>query len=51
MLKALVYWNDDADNFAVRLDQATSLGVAYGQAYRRFANNAYFNQTSTASAP
>ena len=26
-------------------------GLAYGQAYKRFANNAYFNQTSTSSAP
>jgi hypothetical protein len=51
MLKALVYWNDDANNFKVRLDQPTTLGAAYGQAYRRMANQPYFAQTSTALAP
>jgi hypothetical protein len=51
MLKALVYWNDDNGGFGVRLDQTTSLGIAYGQAYSRLATNAYFNQTPTAAAP
>jgi hypothetical protein len=51
MLKALVYWHDDADNFSVRIDQNTALGQRYGQAYSRFANNAYFNQTPTSAAP
>ncbi|MCU1360782.1 MAG: hypothetical protein JWN99_2071 [Ilumatobacteraceae bacterium] len=51
MLKALVYWNDDSGSFAVRIDQTTTLGKAYGQAYARFANAAYFNATSTAGAP
>ena len=51
MLKALVYWNDDAGNFRVRLDQGGSLGTAYGQAYRRMADQPYFAQTSTALAP
>jgi hypothetical protein len=35
----------------VRLDQSSSLGQAYGQAYRRLAANQYFNLTSTAAAP
>jgi hypothetical protein len=35
----------------VRLDQPTDLGRAYGAAYRRFANDPYFNATSTAAAP
>jgi hypothetical protein len=50
MLKALVYWNQ-AGPFAVRLDQKTTLGIAYGQAYARMAANSYFNATSTALAP
>jgi len=51
MLKALVYWNDDAGNFKVRLDQSGTLGYAYGQAYQRMANQPYFAQTSTGMAP
>jgi len=51
MLKALIYWNDDAGGFSVRLDQNTTLGKAYGAAYKRMANQSYFNQTSTAAAP
>jgi hypothetical protein len=51
MVKALVYWNDDNGGFAVRLDQKTSLGQAYGEAYRRMANHPYFNSTPTAAAP
>jgi beta-mannanase len=51
MLKALVYWNDDAGGFSVRLDQPTTLGRSYGQAYTRFANQSYFNQTSPSLAP
>jgi len=46
-----VYWHDFAGNFSVRIDQNTELGRAYGAAYRRLANNTYFNSTSTASAP
>lgn len=51
MLKALVYWNDDSGGFAVRIDQTTDLGIAYGQAYALMANDPYFNSTSTAGAP
>jgi beta-mannanase len=51
MLKAFVYWNDDANNFKVRLDQAGALGTAYGQAYQRMADQAYFAATQTALAP
>jgi len=51
MLKALVYWNDDAGGFNVRIDQTTTLGKAYGAAYKRMANQSYYNQTSTAAAP
>jgi hypothetical protein len=51
MLKALVYWNDDNGGFAVRLDQTSLLGLQYGQAYSRMANDPYFNATSTAGAP
>jgi hypothetical protein len=50
-VKALVYWHDDLGNFKVRLDQSSALGQAYTAAYSRFANNAYFNSTSTAAAP
>ena len=51
MLKALVYWHDFAGNFSVRIDQNTELGRAYGAAYRRLANNTYFNSTSPSKAP
>jgi hypothetical protein len=52
MIKALVYWNDHAPGgFEVRLDQNSELGQAYGRAYSTFANAAYFDLTSTASAP
>jgi hypothetical protein len=51
MVKALVYWNDSNGGFAVRLDQTSALGQAYGQAYRRMANQPYFNSTTTAGAP
>jgi len=51
MLKALVYWHDDLGNFKVRLDQSTAIGQAFAASYTRFANNAYFNATPTASAP
>lgn len=50
-LKALVYWNEDHPHAHVRLDQDTDLGRAYGAAYSRFANDPYFNSTSTAAAP
>ncbi|MGE0000122.1 MAG: hypothetical protein AB7U39_24645, partial [Ilumatobacteraceae bacterium] len=51
MLKALVYWHDDNGGFSVRLDQSSSLGQAYGQAYRRLAADPFFNLTPTAAAP
>jgi hypothetical protein len=50
-IKAFVYWNDDVGTFKVRLDQTSAIGQAYAAAYSRFANNIYFNMTSTASAP
>jgi beta-mannanase len=51
MLKAVVYWNNYfAGGFQVRLDQPSDLGRAYGAAYQRFANDPYFNSTSTAAA-
>ena len=49
MLKALVYWNQNF-TFKARLDQPGALGQAYGEAYGRFANQPYFNATSTAMA-
>jgi len=51
MLKALVYWNDYANNFVVRLDEPTVLGAAYGVSMRGMANQSYFNQTSPNLAP
>ncbi|MCU1362073.1 MAG: hypothetical protein JWN99_3362 [Ilumatobacteraceae bacterium] len=51
MVKALVYWNDDNGGFAVRLDQTSALGQAYGAAYARMASQPYFNSTATAAAP
>ncbi len=50
MLKAFVYWNNSLQ-FKARLDQPGALGQAYAAAYGRFANNPYFNSTSTAAAP
>jgi hypothetical protein len=51
MLKALVYWNNFLpDGFTTRLDQPTTIGRAYGEAYRRMANDPYFNTTRTSSA-
>jgi len=53
-IKALVYWNDHAaqpDGVVVRLDHRTALGAAYAQAYRRFANQTYFNSTDPSLAP
>jgi len=46
MLKAFVYWNQNAD-FTPRLGQ----DAAYDAAYRGFAADPYFNSTSTAKAP
>ena len=51
MLKALVYWNGRLDTMAPRIDQTTELGIEYGEAYRKFANDEYFNLTSPDSAP
>lgn len=49
-LKAFVYWNQNGIG-TYRLDTDTSLGREYGAAYRQFANDPYFNSTSTADAP
>jgi len=49
-LKAVVYWNENKTNI-FRIDTPTEFGRSFGQAYRRFANADYFNQTSTAVAP
>lgn len=46
MLKAFVYWNQNAD-FTPRLGQ----DAEYDAAYRQFAADPYFNSTSTAAAP
>jgi hypothetical protein len=46
MLKAFVYWNNNRD-FTPRLGQ----DPAYDASYRVFANDPYFNSTSTAVAP
>jgi len=51
MIKAFVYWNDYMDNVVVRLDEPTTLGRAYAAAYRRFAQNPYFNSTDPSLAP
>ena len=50
MLKALVYWNDEA-TFDTRLDYSSTKGVAYGQAYRKLAAQPVFNQMTPNSAP
>ena len=44
-IKALVYWHDYVPGFHVRLDQQSPFGVAFAQAYARFAANTYFNTT------
>ena len=52
-IKAVVYWHDytPPDGLIVRLDESTELGIAYADAYRRFANDPYFNSTDTSQAP
>lgn len=50
MLKALVYWNS-ANEINARIDEPSTKGVAYGEAFRQFAADAYFNSTSPSAAP
>jgi beta-mannanase len=50
MLKAFVYWNS-IDKVNARIDNTSTKGKAFGNAYRQFANRPFFNQTSTNKAP
>ena len=50
MLKAMVYWNS-VDDVNARLDNTSTKGRALGAAYRNFAGQSIFNQTSPNSAP
>jgi hypothetical protein len=45
-IKAFVYWNDFVPGFQVRIDQQSAEGVAYGQAYARFAADPYFDTSN-----
>lgn len=50
MLKALVYWNS-IDKVNARIDNTSSKGIAYGAAYRKFANQHVFNAMRPNAAP
>ena len=45
-IKAFVYWNDLLPGFKFRIDQQTSAGLRFGQAFARFAANSYFSVTN-----
>jgi hypothetical protein len=50
MMKALVFWNAEGEG-NYRIDETSAKGTALGAAFRRLANQPYFNATSPNSAP
>ncbi len=51
MLKAFVYWNSVDSHVDTRIDNTSAKGRAYGDAYRQFANQPFFNAMSPDVAP